>query len=303
MARLHLIHAGFRKAASSSLQHHFFGAHPGINNLGKYYGGPDKEAAWDLVNYLMLTGQAAYDQGLAQAKYQAAVGGRLSAGLANVFSDERLTVSGGLDAGLVAERLARLAGEPDILLVLRRPLDVVVAQWVHLYTQRKLAIALDDWIQVNFEFQHSYLTAANYGPIVAAYARYFGRGRVHVFLYEAMVQDMAGFVAKVCDLLGIDRQVALPLLDRSVQRVAERPSARQVAVAGSPLLRRAAGLARGALPPAAVAGLRQVVRGGGRAAPRPAPALAARIAELCRAGNRQLAAEYGLPLERFGYPL
>lgn len=303
MAKLHLIHAGFRKAASSSLQQHFFGAHPGINNLGKYYGGPEKVAPWDLVNYLMLTGHGEYDEGLAQAKYQTAVADRLADNQANVFSDERLTVSGGLDTGLVADRLARLAGACDVLLVLRRPADVVVAQWVHLHSQGKLTLGLDDWLAVNFQFQHNYLTAVNYGPVVAAYARFFGHERLHLFLYEAIVEDMAGFVADVCQLLRINGEVALPLLDRAVAPVAGRPSARQLAVAGSPVLRRAANLARDALPERAVAGLRRVVRGGGRAEPELGEHWRRRLDDLCRAGNRQLMADYGLPLDRYGYPV
>ena len=70
MNKVPIIHAGFVKCASGSIQRHLFNAHPRITNIGKPYDRSRETGVHDFVDYLTLTSYAEYDKGAVTAMYE-----------------------------------------------------------------------------------------------------------------------------------------------------------------------------------------------------------------------------------------
>ena len=134
----------------------------------------------------------------------------------------------------------------------------------------------------------------------------FGRDDVAVFLFEEFKENWPGYVRSVAGFLGIDEAESLSLIRKN--RENPRWTVRQVEklkqIERSPLQsflfrrmyrpwrRKALGFFEG-----------HSLSGGAKATDQFSTEWIEKIQDVTRAGNRWLAKEWGLPLERYGYPL
>lgn len=158
-----------------------------------------------------------------------------------------------------------------------------------------------------FAFQHF-----DYRLLINHYRAVFGPQRVHVFLYEEFARDQAAFMARFAERFGLE---AAPLaapekrlnvsnkkfslwVSRLMNRFAYRNVMDKRCIVNIPGMYR---LRLRAVAPL----LDRIAFWSGPAGTRSVlgPDIVGRIEDTYRQSNRQLAAELGLPLERYGYPV
>jgi hypothetical protein len=230
--------------------------------------------------------------------------------------------AGGL-LGLVpkeaARRLRAALPEAAVVICLRRPLDAVAACYAQYLRQggthrpRRYVFPHEGergfraapWKAPAFRLEHF-----DYAPLVGLYDALFGRENVHVFVYEELRADPAGFVAAFARRLGLGLEVDPAELAGPRENVSFGRRLLPVARALNHLCARNVAdkrIAASILPDAVRRGLLEALNRPWLAGPPPDPErllgapLAAAIAERLAAGSRRLAAERDLPLARWGY--
>jgi hypothetical protein len=226
----------------------------------------------------------------------------------------------GLVAKEMAERLRAAFPDAAIVVFLRRQHEAIAACYAQYLRQggthgpRRYAFPHEGrrgfraapWKAPAFRLGYF-----DYAALVKHYDARFGRERVHVFLYEELRADPAGFLAGFAARLGLaldadPRELAGPRENVSLgrrllplARALNHFSARNVADK-----RVVAPLLPDRVRRALLEALNRPSLAGAPPDPRRllGPALADAIAERFAAGNRRLAAERGLPLGRHGYP-
>jgi hypothetical protein len=295
-----IIHAGFPKCASSSLQRHFFDIHGDINNLGKPYTANNQDVH---AFFSYICGEV-FEQSVAYKAFQTTLAPRLSDARPNVVSDERLTNSDGIDVKLVPQRIRYLFGPCKVVLVIRHPLDFLSSLYVHRLSKQQVSESFELWIKHNAdEPRPNPVSRCNYHSTVAAYAECFGKDNVLVLLYEQLRDDVHTFISSLCASLDVAFDPSVPILRNARVAKTNRLSNLQFAKVASPTLRKLDPLVRGILPDVAVQGIKTMMRKGGPANPRLSRRGQERIEALSREGNRALVDVWGLPLEKYGYPL
>jgi hypothetical protein len=230
------IHAGFPKAASTTLQRHLFNRHSEIKYLGLYplhnIGIDTEEDGVSAVYLQDKELRSLYNNivDLGVIEYEASVNKRLfdsvaekhidSAGKCIVLSNEKLTsvFFAHCDNGVKAERLADLFPGAKVILLIRNQYDWLKSQYRdHPFDPRSFAIgkpvSLDDWFKIAFwNKQLRLFQMLNYIDIIDYYAKLFGEANVGVFLFEELAQDATEFSRKISSFMGIGRQETADLL-------------------------------------------------------------------------------------------
>ncbi|MGD9924716.1 MAG: sulfotransferase [Pseudorhodoplanes sp.] len=299
--RLPVFHIGANKAGSTTLQKALFARHPGVLSLGK----PEPvEAALKAVSAIhdhcdsREQDGAPLDREALRANWQNAIGG--ANGRLPVFSREELVryyLYGEPDATRLPRAIVDMAGPVRVVLIVRHQLRLIES----LYLQKaNSANFLDteawldsqpDWFAFGFRF----------GEVADAWGRVVGRDNVGVFMFEEMVKDTASFGRRLCDFVGIDAGIGVPLLLNQHENVRKSGRTQAYAKFRSSLFPR---VSFGALLPAPIRDAwRSYLEGGKRARVELPARWMDRIRDHYVADNRRLASEYHLPLKDHGYPL
>jgi len=289
-----LIHPGFVKTATTTLQRELFADHPKLFHLGRPSPTPELEAAVFALAHAdsTLFDEAAVRRIFAQALAAAPEGATVT------LSNENFTLYEATDRGLVAERLARLFPGARVLFTIRRQPDLVRAwylQKLEKYLKGGHFLSFPAWFSLKRREPHrSILGQLDYWPVIRRYVELFGRGRVTVLPFELLRTDPRAFAEALAPLLGLAVDEVLP---RLCGRVRNPTITREFY-----LVMRAAGRLLGPFL-ARKLGNRIVGLPGRRLEVHMDRASEAWIAERCAAGNAELARTFGLDLARFGYPL
>ena len=296
-----LLHPGFYKTATTTLQNAFFAEHPQILNVGKPYADPkmlsfmhsflyDDELAYDYAN-----GRDELARLRAQWEAQAKKPG--SPIRAVVLSEEDLIHSNTIDRMVAARRLADMFADAEVLITIRNQLTLVESMYIYNARGYAKPKPYKVWIADDIKNRHRFLRTIRYSEIIAAYEQLFGRDRVHILMYENLAKDPEAFFKSLCVLLGID---ALPTIRTHANR---RPtnlgfryrSLRKRFLWNVPLGK--------FLPGPIQRGFRAALERSAAYAPPVLPAdLTEYLADYYRQDNRQLAASHDLPLAEYGYP-
>ncbi len=298
-----IIHPGFIKTGTTTLQRFLLDVHPGVHAFGH----PHRSEL-----------DARISQGLRAIEGFEAEPGRLAsdvaealaacpAGRVPVLSDETLAADPRL-AAATARRLHRHFPQARILFTLRRQEDLirsfygrhgrVLGDAPAPYTNRHVSFAA--WLEhASRHYPAGVLGMADYARTIELYRGLFGAGRISIVLLEEWVADPDAFARRLSAILGVDAEATRRLLadhrahgqesarmvryDRFGKRF---PTAARLATRLPRGVRSVAGafLRRGAtqhveLPP----GWRERVRG------------------MYGPGNRELIERYGVPLREHGY--
>ena len=216
-----LIHIGYPKTATTTIQREFFAIHPAIEYLGKPYTDPRLK---DLVESLMWHDDLYYDP---DALRDHLVGKeRTSKRQRVVLSDERLTSFATIGHGIVARRLFESFPDARILVSIRNQHEELKS-W-YLQRGRRLEgpapyggkhVSLSNWLAHSERiYPGGVFGALNYRSVIDHYAELFGRDRVHVVLFEDFTTDRPRFAEGLAAALDLDASDCYGYLEVGDQR-------------------------------------------------------------------------------------
>jgi len=299
-----IIHIGFPKTATTTLQDHVLAKMPGVANVGRPSDDADHAT---MVNALALEDDGDFDEARLSAHIARA---RDSDAQTLIYSDE--TVMNSPIRTIAAKRLHRLMPNAEIIAVVRNQFDALESYYAGHGRQLRPApppwggrhVTFENYLAYNLENPHrGALPTFDYSSNLAIYAGLFGEDRIHVLTYEDLVQNRDAFFASLALILGITEETAKPKGELG----RERARADQGAIAYQALRSR---LMWGVPVSRFVPGhqhikrfvIRMLSRDDKRDIEWPS-ALRARIADYYSEGNRALAERHALPLSKLGYPM
>lgn len=289
-----ILHVGSMKAASTSLGLGLFSQHPELENVSA----PLKP----LLRYVVRTEFASYDLGQAMRLLRAATIPPPANGGKFVVSHEWLGWSGTGDRSLIAYRLRELFGEARIVFVLRNQYSFLSSLYMHNFIGGKAHTPFETWLEDAWASRwNSIFTHLKYHELIAVYARLFGRENTGVFLFEQLNEAPDDFAATLCAFLEIDADAGKALVTGNKRK--QGATRWGYATVKWPVLAKIDKGLRPLVPSPIHRALRNASTLGRSAQSELSDRWKERVASVCAEGNRELAATYGLPLQRYGYPL
>lgn len=297
-----VLHVGFHKSGSTTVQGALFARHPQIASLGE----PNE----DPIAFAAIRGVAdsvhrserkrvPFEPERCQALWQQAMAA-VPEGKVPLFSKESLTQYEHYDTPAdrrMAERLRMVVGPARIIIVVRHQIKLIES--LYLFHSKG----------ARYEAPEQWLRARNDGPLrmysyhlmTQPFVENFGRENVAIIPFEQLKHDPAGFAARICNFIGVDAERGTELMQR--ERRNQRISNRYLLYSK---LRKASGLyiRLGHLVPPSVRDVfNGFLMGGGEAKIKLPSDWVKETEHYYREDNRRLAAEWRLPLEQYGYPL
>ena len=301
-----IVHPGFLKAATTTLQDHLFGAHPGLFSIGLPH---RAQLHVEIGNEFRKIDGVDYQEDKLSERITRALNDKPPRTV-TILSDESFTANAYL-LEPIARRLSRFFPDAHIVFTVRHQLDAVLS--FHARHGRVLAnvpapytdrdITLDNWLtHVYRNWPSSILGVFDYDRTIRVYERFFGRERIHVFLFEEFVHDQRTFITQLATDLLLDEKAAQYLL--AAKQAQAQESARTVAYDRfmkrfvprrwvEPLLPHTTNVRKH---------LREFLEKGSQSKPEFPPEWASRLERLYESGNATLVRRYGLPLRKHGYP-
>jgi len=112
-------------------------------------------------------------------------------------------LDGCADVELVARRLGLLVPNSVIIIVIRNQKDIVVSHYAQ-YLRGGLYMSLDKFIESQiWNLQGSFMGRINYYRVAEIYATIFGKDNIKLFCFEELKTNPQAFVDRICDSIGI----------------------------------------------------------------------------------------------------
>ncbi|MGE5342463.1 MAG: sulfotransferase domain-containing protein [Candidatus Omnitrophota bacterium] len=308
-----VIHVGFSKTGTTTLQKHVFGKHSQVAYLGKPF---EDETLKTLIHQLMMQESTVYDPGpltrYMDEKQLMALSEYGPNRKVVVVSDEMfLSYSKVRDKGVVANRIKEVFGPCRILITIRNQYDLlksaylsrgrllvnVPARW------NGLGVTFEDWLALCVEnLDRGYISHADYYKTIDFYSRLFGRENVCVLMLEEFIHHKETYIRKLSEFLGIDaveslervsdahehREITQHTLDFELLKARFFPLHRNFLLLG--LLK-------------SYLSFKHQNRRGAVAMVEIPARFKDQLKTIFREGNRKLMTHYQLPLEQYHYPL
>lgn len=208
------IHIGLPKTGTTTLQEAVFPHHSGLVFLGRRAGFSEIDAALSDI---------CFADGLDFDCKRHAMEVR---NVMNDLSDDRRprlisfeTVSShGTDRVMKAERLARVFDGARIVMVVRRPEDMIVSAYLQFLRGfgRKIRYApdLEGWLDEQWSGRaHGIFCRLQFSKLRRAYQNIFGSENVLILLYEDLVSDRLAFAGQLASFVGICEYETIRLMD------------------------------------------------------------------------------------------
>lgn len=207
-----VIHVGFPKAGSTTLQCHVFFENDAVQYLARRPCGGNANALQTARStsrfYQKLGGPLYYDREDLVNQWEAEFSPWLDSHKVNIMSDEGLT-SNRVPWPLVVQRLSQHFPRAKVLVVLRSQFQILRALYdMHPYRTWKRErqwMPFSRWLEaVLTDCEESLAGALLFDEVIERYVSAFGRGQVGVFLFERLffetdeMKRFAGFVG-VCE--------------------------------------------------------------------------------------------------------
>lgn len=298
-----IIHPGFIKTGTTSLQEFLFLAHPQVHALGH----PHQSSLDARISNALRRIEGFDDDPEELRDALAEALDACPAGRVPVLSDETLTADPRLTA-MAARRLHRHFPQARILFTIRRQEDMirsfygrhgrVLVNTPAPYGDRH--VGFEAWLEHAWRnLPAGALGVADYERTIEIYRALFGAGRISILLLEEWMADEGAFADRLSSILGIDAAMTRQLLGH--RHTHGQDTVRYVHYDRLRKRFPFAGRAMARLP----GGLRALGRGFLQRSDRQRielpPGWAERLADLYRRGNRNLVERYGLPLREHGY--
>lgn len=305
-----VLHVGFSKTGTTTLQKHLFSRHSQVQYLGKPF---TDETFKSLVHRLIMQESTVYDSSVLKQCLENEILKKMNPAKKVILLSEEmlLSYSKTRDKGIVAQRLKEVFPSAGILFTIRDQFEILKAAYLSRGRQLSyvppkylgLHVSFRDWLDLAFEnLERSYLGHVDYYKTIAYYAELFGKEKVCVLLLEELRHTLGEYARKLSNFLGIDAGEVQELLkgkhaNRGISRFQFESEI---------LKSRWYPLSRSAL----VSKLLKIYLSLMKNAQRNQDAEVKipedwvdQIGNLYRVGNRALINEFGLPLNQYGYPI
>lgn len=301
-----IVHPGFLKTATTTLQKHLFSSHPALFSVGLPHRSPVQAR---LAEELRRIEGVDYDEEQLRVLIQQAVAEQIPGSVA-ILSDEALTGNAYL-LEPIACRLRDFFPGAHVLFTIRHQFDSIRSFYARHgrvltnvpapYADRHITFA--DWLTHAYQnLPTSYLGLVDYRRTIKIYEQIFGRERIHILLFEDLKHDRKTFVDQLAEVLSVDPSTIHPLLNG--RQTHSQQSMRFVFC--DRFMKRFAPeswLRPGGSLTAHLPGWLKAFLGGGRPNRVDIPRVwIPRLEEIYRTGNRTLAERYDLRLQEYGYP-
>ena len=217
-----IIHVGYPKAASTTLQCNLFFKHSEINYLSVH--GPTHEENFQidenlrkLYKYLVRLNGIEYHYSNTRNFFNDVIKKYMSSEKRNLFSHEMLINQGKLDNALRAYRLKEIFPNAKIIIVLRNQVNMAISMYdmspfIELGNELRY-ITFYQWLEMKFKYPYNnFLGGLKYYEIIKFYKQLFGGNNVEVFLFEELSKNMENFAQKMSDFINIDANETKHLL-------------------------------------------------------------------------------------------
>ncbi len=306
-----VVHVGFSKTGTTTLQKHLFVKHSQVKYLGK----PFKEDVFKtLIHRLMMQESIVYDPGPLK-RYVSDNRLRELDGTQRVvvLSDEMfLSYSKVRDKGIVANRIKEVFGPCKILITIRNQYELLKSAYLsrgRLMTQvpkkfEGLGVRFEEWLNLSISeknFERGYIDHADYYKTIDYYSRLFGKENVCVLLLEEFVHNKKRYLEELSEFLGIDpvesgecvkeehehKDILPKELELELLRTRFFPFHKNVLIKG---------ILKGFV---SIKNRKGKYPMGGVEIP---GSIVGCLEDVYKEGNRKLKEEYGLPLDKYNYP-
>ncbi|NMM45594.1 sulfotransferase [Rhodospirillaceae bacterium KN72] len=306
-----VIHIGFPKTATSTLQEVFFPHVPEIGYLadhGTAAGSLEDNARIAGFDVLRKDG-IDFDPSAVSAAYAAYLDKLAAAGKrVALLSQERFAAPGAVnwpgDRAVIAGRLHDLFPNAKIFISIRNQRSMLHSQYVNRNAKGMMYRELEDWLHSMFEDpQIGYASEFRYDGLIAAYRALFGAENVHVALFEEFVQERSAYLDALSRFLGIPEERFRAL---NTENKDSNPSKSARSLHYAKFRNRFfPAVALSSVVPGPVAdAVRRFIQGGARAKVEFPDVWQQKIAEYYAPGNTRLASMIGEDrLRRYGYPM
>jgi len=301
-----VIHIGANKTASTTLQRALFRHHSGLHYMGE--DGDGYAGYMEIVNSMVNDDDLYFPAKQCNELFDKTVS--KTGQRTFLYSNEDAMTS--RVPVLCAQRLKLLLPDSKVLLVIRNQYSAIPSFYANHGAFLKPAppryfrrhVSFDDWMNFQTMFiKYGALASFFYSRLLSVYADLFGAENMHVLMFEEFIEDKHSFVGKLCDVLEIDADEAMQLLGERHER--QRITSRMLAYNrfrtsffwGVPFCDYIPGGEKLAKA------FQHFIESGSSAKVEVPLNWQKKISELYGKDNRALASRYGLPLERYGYPL
>lgn len=223
-----VIHVGYPKTATSTLQIRVFPHHPEIDYLGKFI--PSHryrdENTYPQIDALLHSSELRPPNLGPLRKYVEEV--RLQSDRNVVLiSSEAFIHPTAIDIATVASRVREAFGSCRILITIREQISSILSfYWMHGRHGQFLSIAgldagkrlvfplsFSEWfaLQMNAE-DKNYIATLKYGDVVARYVELFGRENVCVLTFETLLASPGLYAENLGDALGVSSEIVGELM-------------------------------------------------------------------------------------------
>lgn len=211
-----VVHIGVGKTGTTSLQENVFSRHPQIACIGR----PNHRTEDYRKLFYALTAQELRDEAhdIIEGFFLAAREQTGDTGKTILLSDENIS-SAYLNC-VVASRLKKVSSEFHILITIRNQFSALQSFYAN--DGRALSrapkpyrgrhVSFDNWLDYAKSSRHSFFKELHYDELFEIYRREFGDDRVHILLYEDMVQDRNAYASSLAGILDIDPEITLKLI-------------------------------------------------------------------------------------------
>lgn len=222
------LHVGFPKTGSTALQLCFFTKHPEISAFCvRPMGGhaPNQPQIDQFIQRIVDFDRCMLDMRQEALFVERSIVPFSPATRCVLVSVEGFTWPSGIGIGGKSARLKRLFPDYRVVLVIRKPVDLLSSLYTQYFTnidRRALEFAgqiyhapsLDRWLRNALDRPHHAGSPAmllHCNAVAQRYVELFGRDRVKVMLYEDLRTRPAAFIADLAQYLGIDGEASVAL--------------------------------------------------------------------------------------------
>ena len=322
-----VLHIGLPKTGTSTLQRHLFPRHTGIEYLGKFDADRSRnrwnhcrdKAVQRITSEIFFDRWANPDFDLCRRLFEDSIRPTLESGKPHLLSWEGLTLAPLDRQRIRSGNFLRVFGPSKIMLTIRHPVTSAESGYFQYLTdeftghsanwkKRPKYVAPERFMERLLLPDHGRPDHGRllYSESAEIHCELFGRDAIEVFVFEEFVENPQRFVRRLCAFLGIDPEEGVALArdkhenprwtEEHIRRLREMGRSLlgsiRFQLAGRERRRTLLGFEPGDSAWEAPAARFEVPDSARR-----------KIEERTREGNRWLAQEWGLPLERYGYPL